>query len=209
MHHLRTPGLRERKKRRTRQALATAALRLFAERGYEETTIADIAAAAEVSPRTFFAYFPSKEDVIFAEIDDRLAEVRDRLARRTPGETTLEAIRQSVVNVLEALVNEHGEYGAVQVRLVLERPALQARALQRIHQTQQEVALRIRDLCPALDEIDAVIVSGIAVGAMQSVLTHCRQHGLDPGTTRAALDRALMIMESGLGAVPALNEPGR
>lgn len=208
MHHVQSPGLRERKKQRTRQALATAAMRLFAERGYEETTIADIASAADVSPRTFFAYFPSKEDVLFAEIDDRLADVRERLARRTPGETPLEAIRQSVVNVLEALVTEHGEYGAVQIRLVLERPALQARALQRIHQTQQEVAQRIRELCPGIDEIDAVIVSGMAVGSMQSVLTHCRQHGLDPATTRAALDRALMIMESGLGAVPVLNEPG-
>ncbi|MFC7568621.1 TetR family transcriptional regulator [Actinomadura namibiensis] len=75
-------GLRERKKARTRRALAAAALRLFAERGYEETTIADIAEAAEVSPRTFFAYFPSKEDVVFAEVDDRLAEVGELLAGR-------------------------------------------------------------------------------------------------------------------------------
>ena len=206
MHHVQSAGLRERKKQRTRQALATAALRLFAEQGYEETTIADIAAAAEVSPRTFFAYFPSKEDVVFAEIDDRLAEVRERLARRPPGETPLETIRDSVLNVLEALVTEHGEYGAVQVRLVLERPALQARALQRLHEAQLEVAGRLRELCPDIDEIDAMAVSGLAIGCMQAVLTHCRRHGMDPGTTRAALDRALMIMERGLGSIPALHK---
>src|SRR3954447_5092285 len=85
-------GLRERKKRRTRHAIATAALRLFAERGYEETTIADIAAAADIAPRTFFGYFPSKEDVVFAEVDDRLGEVAERLATREPGETPLQAI---------------------------------------------------------------------------------------------------------------------
>jgi AcrR family transcriptional regulator len=102
------PGLRERKKLRTRQAIASAALRLFAERGYEETTIADIAAAADVAPRTFFGYFPSKEDVVFAEIDDRLAEVAERL-RRTSGETPMETIRRSIVDVLNAVVSEHGD----------------------------------------------------------------------------------------------------
>ncbi|WP_119726995.1 TetR/AcrR family transcriptional regulator [Thermomonospora amylolytica] len=207
MPHVESAGLRERKKQRTRQAIFAAALRLFAERGYDETTIADIAAAADVSPRTFFAYFPSKEDVIFAEIDDRLAEVQQRLARRASGETPLETIRQSVVEVMQALVTEQGEHGPVQVRLVLERPALQARALQRMHEAQQEVQQRIRELCPGLGEIEAVAIAGMAVGAMQAVVTHCRQGGLDPGTTRAALDRALAIVESGLRSVPALNEP--
>ncbi|HEX2312844.1 MAG TPA: TetR family transcriptional regulator [Thermomonospora sp.] len=209
MHHVATPGLRERKKQRTRQAIADAALRLFAERGYEETTIADIARAADIAPRTFFAYFPSKEDVVFAEIDDRLAEVRAGLARRPPGETALETIRRGMLDVMEALVSAPGEYGAVQVRLVLERPALQARALQRMHETQQEVEERVRDLCPGIDEIDAVAVSGMAVGCLQSVLTHCRRHGFEAPAVRAALDRALEIVERGMASVPALNErPG-
>ncbi|MBX6767891.1 MAG: TetR family transcriptional regulator, partial [Actinomadura rubrobrunea] len=120
MDHAERPGLRERKKRRTRRAIASAALRLFAERGYEETTIADIADAADVSPRTFFGYFPTKEDVVFAEVDDRLAEVRERLARRVPGETPLETVRRATADVIDALAAEHGDYGAVQVRLILE-----------------------------------------------------------------------------------------
>ncbi|MFB4317417.1 TetR family transcriptional regulator [Actinomadura sp. 21ATH] len=207
MHHAEEPGLRERKKRRTRSALATAALRLFAERGYEETTIADIAAAADVSPRTFFSYFPSKEDVVFAEVDDRLDEVAERLARREPGETPLETVRQSVVDVLETLVSEHGAYGTVQVRLILERPGLRARAMQRLTEIQDEIRARLHELCPDIGEIEAVAAAGIAVGGMQAVIVHCREQGYDPLSTRTALDRALAIVEHGLGSIAALTAP--
>lgn len=200
-------GLRERKKRRTRHAIATAALRLFAERGYEETTIADIAAAADIAPRTFFGYFPSKEDVVFAEVDDRLAEVAERLAGRIPGESPIQTIRRGVVDVLEAIVSEHGEYGAVQVSLVLERPGLQARALQRLTDTQEKIEGLLHDLCPDIDEIDAAAAAGIAVGGMQAVVVHCRRHGYDPLSMRTALDRAVTIIENGLVTVDALNRP--
>ncbi|NDU75457.1 TetR family transcriptional regulator [Actinomadura sp. DSM 109109] len=200
------PGLRERKKMRTRQAIATAALRLFAERGYEETTIADIAAAADVSPRTFFSYFPSKEDVIFAEIDDRLAEVSERL-RRTPGESPMETIRRGIVDVLEAVVAEHRDYGPVQVSLILERPALRARALQRMTGAQDVIEELLRELCPGLSEIDAVAAAGIAVGGMQAVVAHCRREGYDPVSMRTALDRAVDLVEHGLTSVDALSRP--
>lgn len=200
------PGLRERKKMRTRQAIATAALRLFAERGYEETTIADIAAAADVSPRTFFSYFPSKEDVIFAEIDDRLAEVAEGL-RRTPGESPMETIRRSIVDVLEAIVAEHRDYGPVQVTLILERPALRARALQRMTDAQDAIEALLRELCPGISEIDAVAAAGIAVGGMQAVVAHCRREGYDPLSMRTALDRAVDMVEHGLVSVDALSRP--
>ncbi|MFG2085039.1 MULTISPECIES: TetR family transcriptional regulator [unclassified Spirillospora] len=199
-------SLRERKKRRTRQAIANAALHLFAERGYEETTIAEIAAAADVSPRTFFSYFPSKEDVVFAEIDERLAEVSEQL-RRTPGETPMETIRRSVMDVLEALVSEHGEYGAVQIALIMERPGLQARGLQRMMDTQEQIEALLRDLCPGIAEIDAVAASGVAIGGMQAVVAHCRREGYDPLSMRKALDRAVDIVEHGLVSVEALTRP--
>src|SRR6266511_2334806 len=71
-------GIRERKKQRTRQALRQAAARLFLERGFEATTIADITAAADVAPRTFFSYFQTKEDVVLDEGAQRFAKAQRR-----------------------------------------------------------------------------------------------------------------------------------
>ena len=94
------PGLRERKKQKTRETIVKVALELFAEQGYERTTIAEIADAADVSPRTIFAYFASKEDILFSdltEIEERLAQA---LRERPEGTTALDALREFIVGSL-------------------------------------------------------------------------------------------------------------
>lgn len=88
-----TPGLRERKKRRTRATIARAALELFDRDGFHETTIPAIAAAADVSPRTVSAYFPAKEDLVFPDQEDSFARLATRLDARSEGETTADALR--------------------------------------------------------------------------------------------------------------------
>src|SRR5581483_9522787 len=92
-------GLRERKKQQTRQTIATAALRLFAERGYDETTLADIATAANVAPRTIFAYFESKEDILLCEENGFLTQLKQRLDNRPEGTTTVDAIREFLSSI--------------------------------------------------------------------------------------------------------------
>jgi AcrR family transcriptional regulator len=87
------PGLRERKKQQTRETIERVALRLFAERGYDQTTLAEIAEAADVSPRTIFSYFQSKEDILFCEEPSYLEKVRDALEQRPDGATTVDALR--------------------------------------------------------------------------------------------------------------------
>lgn len=93
-------GIREAKKARTARALEDAALRLFAERGYENTTIGDLAAAADISPRTFFAYFPSKEAVLFGEFEASLISLGERLRAREPGESAIDALRAWILSYL-------------------------------------------------------------------------------------------------------------
>src|SRR6478672_12919250 len=95
------PDLRERKKQRTRETIASAARRLFAERGYHETTLPDIAEAADVSTRTIFAYFASKEDILFSDfalMKDALAQA---LAERPEGQDALETVRKFILSLHE------------------------------------------------------------------------------------------------------------
>lgn len=87
------PGLRERKKQRTRATIARAALELFDRDGFHETTIPAIAEAADVSPRTVSAYFPAKEDLVFPEQEDSFARLAARLDARAGTETTADALR--------------------------------------------------------------------------------------------------------------------
>lgn len=94
-------GRRERKTRQTREALATAAWRLFKHRGFNGTTIEAIATAADVSQRTFFRYFDSKEDALYSEWRDDLAALTDRVLSRPLDEPPLTAIREAVLSLAD------------------------------------------------------------------------------------------------------------
>ena len=86
-------SLRERKKLATRRLLRSAALDLVSERGLTNVTVEDIAEAADVSPRTFFNYFPSKEAALFGGDPDRAATLRERVANKAIGKSALDALR--------------------------------------------------------------------------------------------------------------------
>src|ERR1035441_6292277 len=103
--------LRERKKLATRRALRRVALDLVAERGFVHVTVEDIAEAADVSPRTFFNYFPSKEAALFGADPDRAKALRERLVRQAPGESALEALRVVLVDESRAVAEELGDLG--------------------------------------------------------------------------------------------------
>jgi len=99
-------SLRERKKLATRRMLRRAALVLVAERGLANVTVEDIAEAADVSPRTFFNYFPSKEAVLFGGDPDRAAELREGVASGSPGKSALDALCAVLTRDSEAMADE-------------------------------------------------------------------------------------------------------
>jgi AcrR family transcriptional regulator len=195
-------GLRERKKRRTRRALADAALRLFAERGYEATTVADIAAAADVSTRTFFSYFRSKDDVLFVETDERIALIPMLFAARAPGEPPLAVLRELVTLMLEkAVPSLTGEPAGSRMQIMAASPELQARALQRVLTAEQVLAESLRSAYPELDDTVAVAVSGGLIGALRAVGMHGAERGDSPEELRAAMLQALNVIANGLDSL--------
>ncbi len=192
-------GLRERKKRRTRRALTDAALRLFAENGYDNTTVADIAAAAEVSARTFFSYFPSKEDILLADADERIELIRDvidRLPAGTPPHVAIRAMLDAVFAESGAMVADNRQLRAA---LVLERPELRAKALERLLAAQRAVAGWLAQAYPdRLDGVAAMAAGSALVGAVVGAALASFERGDPPERMRQELERALALVERGL-----------
>ena len=104
-------SLRERKKRATRRSLRRVALDLVAERGFAHVTVEDIAEAADVSPRTFFNYFPSKEAALFGTDPDRVRALRERVVHQAPGEPVLDGLRMVMASEAQTMADELRELG--------------------------------------------------------------------------------------------------
>lgn len=154
---------RERKKQETRAALEQAALRLFAEKGYEQTTVEEIAAAADVAVRTFFRYFSSKQHILFGDVaHQRLSQLRAALAASPQEEPPLVAVRR----VLDALDLDRTEQDQILVRLrLMERqPSLVARYLLLNHDLRKVLEEFVAGRCGA-DPTDSypLLVAAAAV----------------------------------------------
>jgi AcrR family transcriptional regulator len=122
-----SPGLRERKKQRTRWAIQEHALRLFAQQGFDATTVEQIAEAAEISPSTFFRYFKTKEDVV---VEDRYDEmIATAIEATPPGMGPFETLRQALLGSMAQLDAAEAEQILFRMRLIYSVPALRARSM--------------------------------------------------------------------------------
>ena len=123
-------GLRERKKEKTRDALVASALRQFTHRGFDRVTVEEIAASCDVSPRTFFRYFASKEDVLFAESDARCAQLVHALAEQGAEASSFQALEAAMRMLVSEYAEQHDVLRA-RHRIVTETPSLRTRATER------------------------------------------------------------------------------
>lgn len=200
------PGLRERKRQRTHAAISDTALRLFLAGGFDAVPVAEIAAAAEVSKRTLFKYFPSKEDLVVHRFADHVDEAARTVRNRPPGQTPLTALRAAFRAGLDDHEPSTGLCDAPEVlacyRLILETPTLTARLAQFL--TSGEVALA-RALGPASD-LDARLAAA-AIIAVRRNLSEANWHALAHGRTVAQrypaaiaeAERAFDLLAGGFG----------
>ena len=165
-------GLRERHRRRTAAEIEEAALLLFAEHGFEAVTVEDIAAAADISRRTFFRYFAGKEDVLFHENALRRQELGDALAARPPGEPALTALRHAILSMASNFEDER-ERLLRRLRIIYASPTLQAGALGRQQAWEQAVSELVAqrlgvdpvgDLRPAVFASTTLAAVRVAIG---------------------------------------------
>src|SRR3954447_2441921 len=127
MNVIETEGLRERKKVRTRQAIADAARELFVQRGYDAVTVADVARAADVAEKTVFNYFPAKEDLVFTEREDRFAALATAFELLPAGAPVSRPFREGTRAFLRRLVDEPVEDLIATPRLVMASETLRDR----------------------------------------------------------------------------------
>jgi AcrR family transcriptional regulator len=188
-------SLRERKRARTRQALIDAAAELFERHGYGGTTIADIAAAAEVSTRTFFGYFASKDDVLFPDAEARVRAALSAIDERRPDERPVQVLLRALGEVGVAGDDLVGPMAALRLRYIRTVPAVRGRALQLQLDAQTEIAGSLHAAFPdELDEVESAALVGAFVGAVGGALeVLLRDHDADTGVLRERLQRATAV----------------
>jgi AcrR family transcriptional regulator len=158
-------GLRERKRQQTRERLTRAAMALFLERGFEATTLDDIAAAADISRRSFFHYFATKEDVVFAWQEESTAALIAAVAARPADESMLTAAENAITAMVRQL--EPGEAIAM-ARLKRDNPALQARDQVKYEKLERALAEALgKRAGHKTEKLQARLVAMIATGAMR------------------------------------------
>jgi AcrR family transcriptional regulator len=178
------PGRRQRKKQRTRDALIEAAMELFAAKGYERTAVHEITEAVDVSERTFFRYFASKEDLALSFVRDGATAFAEALAARPPQEEPLTAARHAFQISLRELPGGAGEkasYLSV-MRLIDSTPALLAAYLRYVHDHDHEIIQVLAEregVDPATDRRPRVLAA--MIGALVFLANRDWQAGGDQG----------------------------
>jgi len=192
-------GLRERKKQRTREAIVDAAFKLFAERGFDGTTIADIADAADIAPRTFFSYFPSKDDVVFHDFEETQATIASWLRDREPGTNAIDALRAGIASAVDELEHARPREKRLRARLVRENQSLAAHSEHLKSRLGDLLAEAVaEDLGDAPGDLRPRLVAAAFV-AVIGVIEEMPEDGLEHSAE--TIDSLLAFLRGGLAAL--------
>jgi AcrR family transcriptional regulator len=203
----RTPGLRERKKRAAREAIATTARRLFADRGFDAVTVAEVAAAADVSEKTVFNHFATKEDLAFAGREERLERLLAEIAGRPPGASVLDVFRATTHAMIDDLVAGADDDSLAVPKIIRGSRALQERLTMGWEDEAAALAAVIAETSGAADgDVVPGIVARTLSGTHRTVF-RVALTGLLTGEAReqlaarlrVATDRAYDQLAGGLG----------
>jgi AcrR family transcriptional regulator len=209
-------GLRERKKERTRRLIADTAWRLFADRGFEQVTVAEVARQAEVAVATVFNYFPTKEDLFFFRLDAFGAYLVDAVATRAAGEPVLVAFRRHLLGSGGLLAQvEAGDLQALErlrtvSRVIADSPALQVREQQAFARTADALAARLAAETGApADDLRPQAAANALIGVQRALVDYTRRRVLadeEPGLlatdVRRLSEDAFALLAQGLGDYP-------
>ena len=186
-----TLGLRDRKKIRTRDAIRREALRLIKANGYANTTIEQIALAAEIAPSTFFRYFPSKESALIANDLDKVTV--DALAAQPADMPGLKAFRRSLEITLATVSATEWHFERARLRLVLSVPELKAAQLDEYHRTVARLAeAEARRTGRDAADLEVRVFVGALAGGMMTALDG------SPAGVADRLYQTLDFMEAGM-----------
>jgi AcrR family transcriptional regulator len=179
------------------------ALELFAERGYDETTLAEIAEEADVSPRTIFAYFDSKEEILFCDAPAQLEALKKALTQRPEGSTTIDALRE-----LLSSIPPPDELAMLRKQIIRASPALNLKLRARVAELEPVLAESFaKDLGSDPDDVRAVLIAASATAAFKTIHDRLETEAIGETITHeeamAIVDGVLEFLRGGLDRLRA------
>ena len=202
------PGLRERKKEQTRALIADTARRLFAERGFDRVTVAEIAREADVSEKTVFNYFPAKEDLFYSRLEAFEEDLLTALRERGEGTSVLAAFRSFLMGRQGVFALDEGatEQLRSMTRLITDSPALLAREREVFERYADALAALIaEEMGAAPGDVEPRAVAGALLGVHRALIDYVRRRALDGASAseigpdvRRQAKRAFARLERGL-----------
>jgi AcrR family transcriptional regulator len=198
-------GLRERKKQRTRQQIADTAWRLFAERGFDQVSVAEVAREAEVSEATVFNYFPTKEDLVFHRMEAFEQELLDALRDRPEGESIVQAFGRFALNPRGFLASNDPaatEGMRTVARVMTGSPALQTRQREIFERfTGTLASLVAEELGMTADDVEPWVIANALIGLHRALISYTHRQALAGVSNRRI---ARNVVTQGQGALDRL-----